>query len=821
MKKILKKCWLYVIGVCLAFALSAQMTALAAGIDVTNVSFTMCDMRTGETEAFTGGNGRYAVVLFGRTASCAYTKAALKAVTKIAEYADMSQLDIYVFDVTDTEVATLSANLEELGVSDKVMVMRKNDAASGATTMYSDIIKAANVSSSFYFPAIGYINPKGELYLGTTGRYQESEIVENLKAGGFAIEKPIVDYTLKVEGTSRYDVSYLIFDLVNEERTAAGSEPLEMDQDLMEAAALRAAECATYYSATHNRPTGETCFTVHDKVNGENIAFMSGQVYDATAQILAKNVMTMWMNSQGHKENILRESFTTIGVGAFVAGDTIFFTQNFGVDVEVAAVTTEAKAVAESFTYSANADYAKPLIVSEVILDVGEEVLLGLGVVQSEFDYLYTDISPDTFEWSTSDATCVAVDQEGCVEAKRAGTATITATNRDNAKVKLQCKVMVLEPEPTPTPEPTATPTPEPTATPTPKPTATPTPEPTATPTPAPTATPTPKPTATPTPKPTATPTPKPTTTPGQTTSATIYGGVDYAPVYDATYYKENNPDVANAFQGNEALMLKHFVECGMSEGRQGSAEFHLNTYKSNYGDVAAAFGSDNKSYYIHYINCGKAEGRTAVNSGNTGGNAGNGSAGGENVYNGVDYSLVYDKEFYGNANPDVAGAFNGNAEQMLKHFVECGMSEGRQASANFDLNVYRSQNGDVAAAFGSDNKSYYMHYINCGKAEGRVASGNSSGQTGEQLDYSMVFDAEFYANTYGDIKAAFGSDANALLNHFVQYGMGEGRQGSANFNARVYKAKYGDLSVAYGDTWAEYYKHYIKYGYAEGRVGK
>ncbi len=321
----------------------------------------------------------------------------------------------------------------------------------------------------------------------------------------------------------------------------------------------------------------------------------------------------------------------------------------------------------------------------------------------------------------------------------------------------------------------------------------------------------------------------------GSTNGNAVYNGVDYSAVYDKDFYASANPDVAGAFNGNAEQMLKHFVECGMSEGRQGSADFDLNIYKANNGDVAAAFGTDNKSYYMHYINCGKAEGRVASNTGNAGGNTGDssggGSTGGSAVYNGVDYSAVYDKDFYGSANPDVAGAFNGNAEQMLKHFVECGMSEGRQASAEFDLNVYRSQNGDVAAAFGNDNASYYMHYINCGKDEGRVASntgnagddtGNTGGTSGgENLDYSLVFNAEFYANTYGDIKAAFGSDADAMLNHFIQCGMSEGRQGNADFNVQVYRAKYGDLSSAYGNELAEYYKHYIKYGYAEGRTGK
>ncbi len=308
--------------------------------------------------------------------------------------------------------------------------------------------------------------------------------------------------------------------------------------------------------------------------------------------------------------------------------------------------------------------------------------------------------------------------------------------------------------------------------------------------------------------------------------SDTEYNGVDYKDVYNLEYYSTNNPDVAAALNGDAQAMLQHFVEWGMAEGRQASAEYNLEAYRANNPDVAAAYGTDNKSCYMHYILCGKAEGRIAVSSGNAGNDStGTGSVGGENVYNGVDYSLVYDGEFYAQANPDVAAAFDGNSALMLQHFVECGMREGRQASAGFDLNVYRANNGDVAAAFGSDNASYYMHYINCGNAEGRVAAGNSGGQNGgvteDNLDYSLVFDADFYTNAYGDVNAAFGNDESALLNHFINYGMGEARQGSANFDVRKYKDNYGDLNAAYGEDWVNYYKHYIQYGYGEGRLGK
>ena len=85
-----------------------------------------------------------------------------------------------------------------------------------------------------------------------------------------------------------------------------------------------------------------------------------------------------------------------------------------------------------------------------------------------------------------------------------------------------------------------------------------------------------------------------------------------YAPVYNYQYYKTNNADLAALFGDNQWKYLEHFVNSGMKEGRQGSAEFSLAAYKANNPDLVAAFGEDNQKYYEHYISSGKAEGRKA-----------------------------------------------------------------------------------------------------------------------------------------------------------------------------------------------------------------
>lgn len=85
-------------------------------------------------------------------------------------------------------------------------------------------------------------------------------------------------------------------------------------------------------------------------------------------------------------------------------------------------------------------------------------------------------------------------------------------------------------------------------------------------------------------------------------------------------------------------------------------------------------------------------------------------------------------------------------------------------------------------------------------------------------LDYSSVFNADYYSNTYADLKSAFGNDGGKLFDHFMTYGMKEGRQAHPQFNVFVYKERYLDLQNAFGNNLPLYYKHFIEFGIKEGR---
>ena len=85
-------------------------------------------------------------------------------------------------------------------------------------------------------------------------------------------------------------------------------------------------------------------------------------------------------------------------------------------------------------------------------------------------------------------------------------------------------------------------------------------------------------------------------------------------------------------------------------------------------------------------------------------------------------------------------------------------------------------------------------------------------------VDYSPVFNANYYATNNQDVVKALGNNESKLFEHFCIYGMKEKRQGCADFNVLVYKDRYNDLASAFGTNYPEYYKHYCQFGLAEGR---
>lgn len=116
-----------------------------------------------------------------------------------------------------------------------------------------------------------------------------------------------------------------VVELVNKERAKAGVSPLTIDAGLESAALVRTGEIQTSFS--HTRPNGSSFATaikeagVTYRRSGENIAW---------GQRTPEAVVNAWMNSDGHRANILNKNFSRIGVGYLTNGSgTPYWVQLF------------------------------------------------------------------------------------------------------------------------------------------------------------------------------------------------------------------------------------------------------------------------------------------------------------------------------------------------------------------------------------------------------------------------------------------------------------------------------------------------------------
>lgn len=91
---------------------------------------------------------------------------------------------------------------------------------------------------------------------------------------------------------------------------------------------------------------------------------------------------------------------------------------------------------------------------------------------------------------------------------------------------------------------------------------------------------------------------------------------------------------------------------------------------------------------------------------------------------------------------------------------------------------------------------------------------------TDDEIPYRAIYNYEFYRSKYPDVAAAFGNNRAATLNHFLNTGRRERRQGCAGFDVRSYYNQYEDLRRSYGVNWPSYYEHYRSHGEREGRAG-
>jgi hypothetical protein len=135
-----------------------------------------------------------------------------------------------------------------------------------------------------------------------------------------------------------------LVNLTNNQRTAAGLAPLNLNQTLVQAAALKGGDMLAKNYWAHNSPTGATPWSFIKQAGysyiyaGENLArdFMD-----------TGSVVSAWMNSATHRENILSSRYQEIGIavvhGNFQGQDTTLVVQMFGTSLSPTPAVAQAQ----------------------------------------------------------------------------------------------------------------------------------------------------------------------------------------------------------------------------------------------------------------------------------------------------------------------------------------------------------------------------------------------------------------------------------------------------------------------------------------------
>ncbi|OAB40469.1 CAP domain-containing protein [Paenibacillus antarcticus] len=105
-----------------------------------------------------------------------------------------------------------------------------------------------------------------------------------------------------------------VLDLVNQERSKAGLGSLSMSEELSKMAMVKAQDMYNNNYFDHNSPTHGSPF---DMMKEFGITYNSAGENIAKGQTTPTQVMNEWMNSPGHKANILNSSYTHIGISFY------------------------------------------------------------------------------------------------------------------------------------------------------------------------------------------------------------------------------------------------------------------------------------------------------------------------------------------------------------------------------------------------------------------------------------------------------------------------------------------------------------------------
>jgi len=289
--------------------------------------------------------------------------------------------------------------------------------------------------SNVYTPVTVFMDSGNKLQYCTLSYLTESKMRSYVaKLSSLVQADPVTN--LGITGRFDYGAAAEVLTLMNQQRKENGLSALTMDTQLNAAAMQRAAETAVYWS--HTRPNGEDCFSVTTGLGGtaagENIA---------AGQTTAADVMTGWMDSKGHRENILSTDFTSIGVGCFYHAGRFFWVQTFSNKTADGVVPSGVKTAAATVETLLKNIVPVSLTAERTSIGTHDSSALKLTVRNQGWTNATAEVSYPAAQYASSNS-AVATVSGGRVIGVSAGTAVITAAV-PGAAASVSCTVTVVD----------------------------------------------------------------------------------------------------------------------------------------------------------------------------------------------------------------------------------------------------------------------------------------------------------------------------------------------------------------------------------------
>lgn len=143
-------------------------------------------------------------------------------------------------------------------------------------------------------------------------------------AGAVHLDRPVQGSSSVSAGIQSSSAASEVVRLTNSARSQNGYAALVEDGALSEAAAVRAREIARSFS--HTRPSGASFSSA---LSESGVSYLRAGENIASGQKSASEVVNAWMNSPGHRANILNSSYSRIGSASVNINGTLYWVQLF------------------------------------------------------------------------------------------------------------------------------------------------------------------------------------------------------------------------------------------------------------------------------------------------------------------------------------------------------------------------------------------------------------------------------------------------------------------------------------------------------------